>query len=107
MKTIVLNTQEASNKAWAFRDAARRNDENASRHTQKNKIRAERMMYALELLYSCKDIYISYGKKSISVKLNAAHVRDKKNLVAIENEWDTSGVVKKVTPQGVIYNFSV
>lgn len=107
MKTIVLNTKEADNKVWAYIDAERRNAENASRHTQKNKIRAERMMYALELLYAAKDIYLAFGKKSVSIKLNSPVVRDRKELAAIEAEWDQAGVIKKVSKQGIIYNFSV
>jgi hypothetical protein len=49
--------------------------------------------------------YISYGKKSISIKLSNAKVRDAVILASLEHRYETEGVTKKVSNQGVIYTF--
>lgn len=107
MHTLTLDTTEASNKRWAAWDARQRNINNASHFSSRDKIRAERMKLALELVYGAKNFYIAYGKQGkISIKVDAAHVKDKKNLLLLEQEWAGQGVIKKVSPQGVIYNFA-
>jgi hypothetical protein len=106
MKAQTLNTQEAPTKWWAARDAQMRNAVNATLHTDKDKLRAERMKMALELCYGAKGFYISYGKRGISVKVDkVTAVRNRKQLRALEADWDLQGVVKKESAQGVIYRF--
>lgn len=97
MKTITINTDEAPNKWWAARDAQMRNTVNASRHSAADKIRAERMLFALQLCYRAKGFYISYGKNGITVKVDkVVGVADRKNLKLLEKDWNAQGVVKKV-----------
>jgi len=103
MKACTIDTQEAPNKWWAAQDARMRNIVNMSQYSESDKIRAERMKLALELVYSAKSVYIAFGKKGISLKVDNAEVRDRKNLKLLETDWTTAGVVKKISPQGVIY----
>lgn len=103
MKACTIDTQEAPNKWWAAQDARMRNIVNMSQYSESDKIRAERMKLALELVYSAKSVYIAFGKKGISLKVDGADVRDRKNLKLLEADWTTAGVVKKISPQGVIY----
>jgi len=103
MQTVYLETKEAPNKRWAAMDAQARNNNNKSHWSAKHQVRAERVRTVMELLYSVKSSYISYGKKQISIKLNAARVRDAKNLALMESAYTAEGITKKVSPQGVIY----
>jgi hypothetical protein len=107
MQTKDIETKAAPNKAWAFVDARMKNTVNASRIPHSEKIRAERMKLALELVYHAKDIYISYGKKGISVKVDQPEVSDHKNLNLLEGDWSKVGVTKKRSEQGVIYRFKL
>ena len=104
MKAQDLNTKEATTKWWAAQDARMRNIKNASTWTDADKTRAERMKLGLALVYGSKEIYIAYGKRGISIKIDGAYVVDRKNLALLERDYDAAGVKKKVTPQGVIYN---
>jgi hypothetical protein len=107
MKTVKLDTQEAPNKWWAARDARMRNYANSTRYTEFQRIAAERMKLALELVYRAKGIYIAYGKKGISLKVDQPRVIDRHELALLEAGWDQAGFVKKVTAQGVTYRLNV
>jgi hypothetical protein len=106
MNTKELDTKEATNKWWAARDARMRNYANSTLYTDKVKIRAERMKLVLEMLYAARAVYIAYGKRGVSVKVDRAHVRDRKELATMEALWASEGTVKKVSEQGVIYRFA-
>ena len=66
MQTININTEEASVKWWAARDAHMKSLANATHYSDSDKLRAERMKYVLELAYKTDNIYIAYGKKGKS-----------------------------------------
>jgi allophanate hydrolase subunit 1 len=108
MRTQSIETNEAlaQNKWIAFRDATMRNAVNSTKHSSANKLRAERMKLALEVVYATQEVYINYGKKGISVKVEGNRVADRKNLSSLEEQWESTGVVKKVSGQGIIYRFS-
>jgi hypothetical protein len=107
MKTVSLDTQEAPNKWWAAQDARMRNYANSTRYTEFQRIAAERMKLALELVYRAKGIYIAYGKKGISLKIDRPRVIDRRELALLEKEWEQAGFVKRVTAQGIIYRLNV
>ena len=104
MQAMTLDTKEADFKWWAAQDARMRNIKNASTWTDADKTRAERMKLGLALVYGNKQIYIAYGKRGISIKVDGAYVVDRKNLALLEQDYDKVGIKKKITPQGVIYN---
>jgi hypothetical protein len=106
MKTSVLDTQESTNKRWAAQDARMRNIVNASHYSEQTKIRTERMKFALELCYKAKNIYVAFGKKGVSIKVDNAWVKDNVNLALLEQDWEAQGVTKKVSAQGVIYRLT-
>ena len=103
MKHTTLNTEEAPNKWWAARDARMRNYANSTQYTEQQKVAAERMKLALELVYRAKGIYVAFGKKGVSVKVDGGIVVYRKDLETLEQEWALRGITKKVSPQGVIY----
>jgi hypothetical protein len=105
IKTVNLNNQEAPNKWWAARDARMRNFANASHYTDNQRLAAERMKLVLEMVYHNRGVFIAYGKTGISLKVNDAVVRDRKELGLMEAGWSIVGYTKKTTPQGVIYRF--
>lgn len=105
MRTVELDTKEAPNKWWALQDRRMRNIANASLYSDKQKIRAERMKLALEILYTGKIYDIAFGKRSISVKLqNGGNIRNRKELSLLEADWSAEGIYKKATEQGVQYH---
>ena len=106
MKTLELDTKEAPNKWWAARDASMRNYANSTRYSQHQRTIAERMKLVLEMVYWAKAVYIAYGKKGISIKVEQARVRDRKELALLEEGWASAGVVKRISEQGVIYRFA-
>lgn len=103
MKTVFINTEEASNKWWAAQDASMRSVANASHFTEKEKIRAEGMRYALELAYAGRFFKPKYGKRGITIKIENARIRDRDVLKSLEADYEQQGVVKKVSLQGINY----
>jgi len=102
-----LDTQEAPTKWWAAQDARMRNLANKSHYSEQTHIRVERMIMALGLCYSAKGIHEAFGKKGVSIKVDRpTAIRDRKNLRLLEQEWETAGVNKKTSAQGIIYRFS-
>ena len=106
MKTVYLNTEEASNKAWAAQDARQRNLNNKSRYSYKIQTQVERMKMVLSVLYSAQNIFEAYGKKGISIKLDRASVKNRRELEQMEQDWAVQGVTKRVSEQGVIYRLA-
>ena len=104
MKTLTINNDDAGNKKWfAFQDAKMRSAVNATRFTDKQKIKAERVKLALELVYSASKFTIDYNKKFIRVKAHDANIKDRRNLRELEQQWDKEGIVRVITNQGIIY----
>jgi hypothetical protein len=106
MQATQIKTEEAPNKWWAAKDASMRNYANSTHYTLHQRTAAERMKIALEMVYSAKNVYIAYGKKGISLKVDGALVRDRKELGFLEEGWAAAGIAKKVSKQGVIYRLT-
>jgi hypothetical protein len=97
--------QSAGRFAWfAARDARMKSLVNASRFSDSQKLKAERMKLALELVYACEEVSITNCKKWIRVKVHKANIRDKKQLALLEKDWTKEGITKVSTNQGVIYH---
>jgi len=93
--------------AWfAARVARMKSAVNASLFTDAQKIKAERMKVALEMVFSCEEVTITNCKKWIRVKVHKGNVRDKKNLALLEKDWTNDGITKVQTNQGIIYHVS-
>lgn len=90
----------------AARDASMKSAVNASHFTSKQKIKAERVKLALELVYSCEQVSITYCKKWVRVKVHDGVVSDRKNLNELESQWAKEGINKVLTNQGIIYRVS-
>ena len=89
---------------FAARDASMNHAINASRFTDAQKLKAEQVKLALELVYSCEKVDITNNKTFIRVKVFKGTVRDRKNLRLLEADWAKEGIEKKFTPQGIIYS---
>ena len=98
--------RDAGKFAWfAARDASMKHAVNASLFTDSQKILAERVKIACEMVYSCAQVVITNCKKWIRVKVVKTNgVLDKKALKTLENDWTNLGITKTVTNQGVIYH---
>lgn len=105
IKETETNHMSAGQFAWfASRDASLKSAVNASRFSDFQKLRAERMKLALELVYSCEEVSITNCKKWIRVKVHKATVKDRKNLRILEQDWAEQGITKCLTGQGIIYH---
>lgn len=92
--------------AWyAAKDASMKSAINASRFTPEQKIKAERVKLALELVYSSsvEVPLITFCKTWIRVKVFTKVVRDRKQLRFLEEGWELENIKKYPTPQGIIY----
>lgn len=57
------------------------------------------------MVYLAKKVYIAYGKKGRSVKVDAGVVSDAETVKLREQDWAAQGVTEKITGQGVISRF--
>lgn len=104
MKTQELDTKDAGYyKVAAYLDARMKSVVASTTYSDAQKIRAERMRFALEQVYSSRGIYVTFRKKFIVVKLDSAIVRDRKTLALLEHDYESEGIKKVSTPQGVSY----
>jgi hypothetical protein len=103
MYTLALDTKEATNKFAAFRDARMRSYAASTHYTDAEKVIAERIKMCLELVYRAREVYVTFRKGFIAIKLDDAGVRDRKGLEIIERDIADRGVVKVVTAQGITY----
>lgn len=104
MKVQALDNQESPSKFAAAYDARMRNIAVGSTYSQKEKTRADRMKFALELCFNFKEIHINYRQKFIAVKVDNAVVKNRKDLALLESDWEKEGIVKRTSAQGVIYH---
>ena len=106
MYSYTINTAAASNPQAARIDAAQRNLRNQPLWSVWQRLRAEAMLLELQMIYRAEGFYISYGVRGVSVKVDRVHaIADRKLLRSVERHWDSAGVRRKFTPQGVIYRF--
>ena len=104
MQERELDTPNAGFYAYAAaRDAARRSYAASTHYTEQQKVRAERMKLAVELMYSARAFHLNYRDRFIAIKIDRPSVRDRRNLALMETEWAAAGVVKRTTAQGIIY----
>jgi allophanate hydrolase subunit 1 len=99
-------TEHKSAGQWAWfaeRDARMNSAVNSTHYSDAQKIKAERVKLALEMVYSAEKVYIEYRKKFISVKVHKAQVRDPKGLALLDMCYKNEGLVKVNTAQGVTY----
>ena len=102
-----LDTKESSFKWVAARDAAMKSYAASTLYTEAQKIRAERTKLGLEMVYSAKNIFITYRKKFITIKLDQARVKDSKTLKLLEQDYEKFGGITKVsTDQGITYRIA-
>jgi hypothetical protein len=106
MQTVNINTEEAPTKWFAAQDAQRRNTNNKSHFPQVIQNQITRMLMIMDMVYAAKGVYEAYGKKGVSIKVDGAVIKDRKNLRALEAEWTAKGFTKKVSAQGVIYRLT-
>jgi hypothetical protein len=90
--------------AWfAERDARLRSAVNSTTFSEVQKIKAERVKLALELVYRTEKVYIEYRKKFISVKMIKPIVADRKGLALLDMCYKNEGLEKCITSQGITY----
>ena len=98
-----LDTQSAPNRWWAARDASIKSYDQSTTYSEQQKVAAEAMRLGLDLVYANKGIHINYRQKFITVKVDGAQVRDRRELALLEQDYEQRGYRKAVTNQGVIY----
>jgi hypothetical protein len=77
-----------------------------SHYDYEQKVRAERMVMGLEFVYSARRIFVNPRKNFISIKLENAQVKNRKELALLEQQYARDGITKVVTDQAVIYRIN-
>ena len=104
MQERELETRSAGFYAYAAaRDARMRAAAMWSHYTEAERVRAERMKLALELCYSAKYFYINPRGRYITIKVENPRVIDRRNLELLESDYESQGITKVVTAQGITY----
>jgi len=104
MKTLELETEDAGYfKVAAYLDARMKSIAASSHYSDTEKLRAERMRLALAEVYAAKCVYVTFRKKFIVVKLDNPIVKDRKNLRLLEQDYESEGITKVFTAQGITY----
>jgi hypothetical protein len=104
MQVRELDTVSAGGFARAaFLDARMTSIVNSSHFSDAQKLLAERMRLALEMVYSARAVHLNYRKTQITLKVDQPTVRDRKMLKVLESDWNGLGVIKRVSAQGVNY----
>lgn len=104
MKQQELDTPSAGQYAWAASQNARmRAIALWSHYTNAERTRAERMRLALELVYAARGFHVNPREKFISIKVDKPTIRDRKSLKLLEADWESQGIVKIATAQGITY----
>ena len=105
MKAATIGNDDAKEFKWyAARDARMRSIAAESSYGPAQQMAAVRMKMALEMCYKCKEVYLTYRKKFIALKVDApTGVSLKKELKVLEAGWELSGYTKKESAQGITY----
>lgn len=107
MNTVELETRAAPFAWIAARDAAIKSYAASTLYTEAQRLRAERMKLGLEMVYWSKNVFVTYRKKFITIKLDQARVRDAKTLRLLEKDYtELKDVTKVVTDQGITYRIA-
>ena len=105
MKTVTLKTGAAldEDKYKVYLAARMYSRVSETLHSPAKKLQAERMAAVIPTVFHFKDVYITYRKTFIAVKIDDALVADKRQLKTLEAHWDSLGIVKRVSTQGITY----
>ena len=97
--------RSAGQYAWAARmNAISTSNMHKQNYSEAQKLRAEQIRLALELVYYHKEVITSFRLTKIAIKVDKARVADKKTLAQLEADWTAEGITSKKTPQGIIYS---
>lgn len=97
-----LNVRNAPNAWAAVKDAQRRNAENRSTYTPKQRAKAQTIFDLLDCAYTYKRMYMNYRKTMISIKLEEAQVKDSEAR-DLDLFLDSEGIKKVRTDQGIVF----
>ena len=99
------NNKSAGQFAWAARmNAISTSNMHKQNYSEAQKLRAEQIRLALELVYYHKEVHARFRKTKIAIKVENARVADKKMLAELDAHWKAEGITTQKTPQGIIYS---
>ncbi len=88
---------------FAARDARMKSAVNATLFSADRKLKAERIKLGLEMCYASDGVFLEFRKTMASIKVNHPCVRDRKNLRALEADYESWGCTKRKSAQGITY----
>ncbi len=100
--TKELDTNKARLAYFAHMDAVRRSANAESFYSNAQRKQARTIADLLDLMYVNKNVYVTYRKNFIAVKVDAAIVRNKKGAKEVDSIIESKGYTKVITPQGLI-----
>lgn len=107
MRARELDTRDAGYfKFAAMRDARMKSYAASTGYNEAQKIQAERMKFALELVYGGRAFYVTFRNKFIVVKVDSPRIKDREMLNLLEGDYEKAGIKKTVTAQAVSYRIA-
>lgn len=104
LKTKELDTKPAGRFAFAAaRDATRYSDECRMLYTARQRAAAETFMDIVSAAYSGKQIYLTYRKTFITVKVDGPTLRDRRVRRELDAICEERGYEKVQSAQGIVY----
>ena len=106
MKAANLGYKEAEDgyKVAAFLDARMKSAAAKSSYSHAQQLAADRPQMGLQACYECTEVYVTYRKQFISVKVDhPTDIIDKAGLAIREKDWVKMGYTNKNTEQGIIW----
>lgn len=104
LKEKELSTASAGRFAYAAAvDANRYSDECRMLYSPRQRAQAETLRDVVVMAYSAKNLYVTYRKKFVAIKLVNAAVRDKRIVQELELLCQERGYEKTRSAQGIAY----
>lgn len=104
LKTNELDTKSAGRFAFAaIKDVNRYSDECRMLYTPRQRAQAETFRDVVVMGYSAKNIYVTYRKKFVAIKIADGIVRDRRVVRELETMCNERGYEKTRTAQGITY----
>lgn len=105
MQVKQLDTQEAKNKFFAYKDAVKRSSVSQELYSKTQQREAKQLHEQVRQAFMRSRVYLTYRDSFYTVKVDKPTAADKISSAAtkVEKLFDELGAEKAVTAQGIIY----
>ncbi len=102
MNITEMDTKPSTTPWLVAAQVEKRNNENASRYTAKDRSTARTLIDVIEDAYSTKGVFLNFRKKFIAIKVNKPVVRHRSAVKILHEIFDSRGYSKAISAQGFV-----